>query len=432
MKKSAVIFILLALILLCSCTKEEPAPNVSVPSSYAFQTSAPAQENPDIQITPTQPVIDNTASAQIFFTNANIWSDFDDVQRYDNSIAATNVKSKNIVVFNYPMQTILSYFAEIAFADEGLGTTGIARKWLKPIYYEIYGSADEVDVAAIRWVAELLNGINGFPGMFRANDNNKANVKYYFGNITYIQAAMGITDNSARSCTRLFADNDTKKIQLAKIGIVSDTTSRKDRNSLILEETLQMLGLNQSTLNYPQSLFYKNNSTPQVPDEMDWAIVKLLYSPEVTAGMDKSSAITAAGTVLVSRYESGVVYTDPVVDFAMLALQNAIQSEIPTETPTDIPELPTTAPTDPTSSTLPTETPTSDTPTSDNSVTQPSGEQPTGEQPTSDIVIIPPKPGESTEPTSDEPPPEASDPTEATDNEESSSEDVPTIPIEPI
>lgn len=345
MKKAALIFVLLCIVMLCACNKEPSNLTTARQPSYEFQTT-PTAIAPTVPAT-TEIAVGNTVGTQIFYTSANIWSDFDDVQRYDNTPVDTTLTPSDVTVFNYPLQTVLAYFSEIAFADEGEGAIGAARKWIKPIYYEIYGTADEVNVTVIRWISEYLNGISGFPGMFSATPTNKANVRFYFGNLTFVQNALGITDNTVQSCTRIFYNADDYRIQLSKIGIVTDTTSREVRNSLILEETLQMLGLNQNSLNYPQSLFYKANALPQVPDELDLSIVRLLYSPVIKCGMNKADGVTAAADVLKTRYESGVVYTEPIVDFAMLALEYAITTitDLPTEEPTTDPyEEPTTDP----------------------------------------------------------------------------------------
>ncbi len=390
MKKGALVFVFLCLLLLCACNKEPSNLTTRAPQNYEFQTSAQA---PTQAVSTTQLNVGNTVASQIFYTNVNIWSDFDDVQRYDNTPIDTNIKKNDVVVFNYPLQTVLAYFSEIAFADEGEGTIGVARKWIKPIYYEIYGTADEVDVAVIRWTADYLNSINGFPGMFRATATNKANVKFYFGNLTFVQTALGVTDNTVQSCTRLFYNADDYRIQLSKVGIVTDTTSRAVRNSLILEEILQMVGLNQNSLNYPQSLFYKANAIPQVPDELDLALVRLLYSPVIKGGMNKADGVTAAADVLVSRYESGVVYTEPKVDFAMLALEYAITTvtDVTTEEPTTNPNTDnTTYPTDPT----PTDPPQTNPPT--DPVTSPITTEPTG--PDIDITVRPDYPTNPTNP----------------------------------
>ncbi len=435
MKKASLIFILIALVLLCACNNntEDPTVNRQTQPSYTFQSNQIIQPTVNVEQNTTQLHEGNTVSTQIFYTSANIWSDFEDIQRYDNTQVDLTASAKDITVFNYPLQTVLAYFSEIAFADEGEGAIGKARKWIKPIYYEIYGSADDVDVAAIRWTAEQLNSINGFPGMFAATPTNKANVKFYFGNITYIQSALGITDNTARSCTRLFYNTDDFRIQLAKIGIVSDTTSRTDRNSLILEEIFQMLGLNQNSLNYPQSLFYKANTDPQVPDELDMTLVKLLYSPALQSGMNKADGITAVADVLVSRYESGVVYTEPNVDFALLALEYSITTvtDAPTEEPTSQPTNndPTYAPTD-----APTEEPT-DAPTQ--APSEPEEDEPS----TKPIPIIIPTspmdpttdptdpPEESTDPSVDDPDNDPTEPSSEEDSEPMTGTDVPDIEL---
>ncbi|MBR2413722.1 MAG: DUF2927 domain-containing protein [Clostridia bacterium] len=411
MKKASLIFIFICLLLLCACGKDESSLTTTRSQpSYAFQTT-PAATLPSVPPT-TQLNVGNTVGTQIFYTSTNIWSDFDDVQRYDNTPVDTTVTPADVTVFNYPLQTVLAYFSEIAFADEGEGAIGAARKWIKPIYYEIYGTADEVDVAVIRWASEYLNGIKGFPGMFAATATNKANVKFYFGNMAFVQNALGITDNTVQSCTRIFYNSDDYRIQLAKVGVITDTTSRETRNSLILEEVLQMLGLNQNSLNYPQSLFYKANALPQVPDELDLSVVRLLYSPVIKSGMNKADGVTAAADVLKTRYESGVVYTEPKVDFTMLALEYAITTvtDAPTEEPTTEPNND--------NNNDPTDPPPTDPPVTNPPATDP----PETETATRPIVTIP-YPSNTTEPPTQKPtepivtnppvtnPPDSDDPT---------------------
>jgi|GEM_PF-2028196 len=415
MKKASLIFVLLCLLLLCACSKDASSLTTTrTQPSYEFQTT-PITTAPSMAST-TQLNVGNTVGTQIFYTSTNIWSDFDDVQRYDNTPVNTSLTPSDVTVFNYPLQTVLAYFSEIAFADEGEGAIGAARKWIKPIYYEIYGTADEVDVAVIRWVSEYLNGISGFPGMFTATATNKANVKFYFGNLTFVQNALGITDNTVQSCTRIFYNSDDYRIQLSKVGIITDTTSRETRNSLILEEVLQMLGLNQNSLNYPQSLFYKANALPQVPDELDLAVVRLLYSPVIKSGMNKADGVTAAADVLKTRYESGVVYTEPKVDFAMLALEYAITTvtDAPTEEPTTDPyeddtnDLTDPPATDPPATDAPTDPPATDEPTTrplfpitPTNTTEPT--EPPTQRPTEPIVTNPPEDEPTAPPDNDGP-----------------------------
>ena len=413
MKKASLIFVLMCMLLLCACSKDESSLTTTrTQPSYAFQTT-PATTLPSITPT-TQLSVGNTVGTQIFYTGTNIWSDFDDVQRYDNTPVDTTLTPSDVTVFNYPLQTVLAYFSEIAFADEGEGAIGAARKWIKPIYYEIYGTADEVDVAVIRWASEYLNSIKGFPGMFTATATNKANVKFYFGNLSFVQNAIGITDNTAQSCTRIFYNSDDYRIQLAKVGLVTDTTSREVRNSLILEEVLQMLGLNQNSLNYPQSLFYKANALPQVPDELDLAVVRLLYSPVIKSGMNKADGVSAAADVLKTRYESGVVYTEPKVDFTMLALEYAITTvtDAPTEEPTTEPNNDNNNdPTDP----PPTDPPATAAPTDPPATNEPTSRPIIPIDPTQNIPTEPPtqKPPEPNIPPTQQPtdPPDTDDPT---------------------
>lgn len=343
MKKLAFLLcLLLSFLLLSACGDEDTVPTRVSTSGYQF-SSSPTEQAATLLPT-TMPSSSADIMPSVNYFNNTIWEDFDDIQKSATTGATTSTaEPADINVFNYPSTTVLSFFKTLAFQDESAGNIGFVRKWQKPLYYEIRGTADEIDVTVIRWLATELNGVNGFPGMYAANENNKANVRFYFGNISEVQTQLGLTDATLQSASRIYWQDGKYSIMLAKIGIVNDVTSREERTSVILEEMLQILGLMQGTLQYPQSVFYRNGNIPQVPDELDWAMVRLLYSPNIKIGMSEEDAITAAAEMLTTYYATGVVYTNPEIDFELLAKQYADEAsttESVTEAPTT--EAPTT------------------------------------------------------------------------------------------
>ncbi len=417
MKKYAVfLFLLTALCLLTSCGDDNDTPSRVSPPNYQFSTTPTSQEATLVPTTLSASPTDVLPSVNYF--NNTIWEDFDDIQK-SATTGATDLKAEagEITVFNYPSTTVLSYFSQLAFSDESTGNVGFVRKWQKPLYYEIYGSADEVDAAVIRWLATELNGVNGFPGMYAADANNKANVRFYFGNISEVQSQLGLADATLQSASRMYWQDGKYSVMLAKIGIVNDVTSREERTSAILEEMLQILGLMQGSTKYPQSVFYRNGNIPQVPDELDWTMVRLLYSPDIKIGMSEADAITAASEMLVTYYATGVVYTNPEVDFELLAQQYA-DEKTSTATSTE----PTTSVTDPTTQTSPVTTtaPTDPPPTTVPTTTEPTTEKPVETLPTTPVTDPPTLP--PTEPPTEELP---TDPPE----EEPGSTDTTEIPL---
>lgn len=403
MKKiAALLLIFVGIFILSSCGDEDTTPSRVSPSNYQFATDPTLQPTSSDETTMAAAPTDVLPTVNYF--NNTIWEDFDDIQKSATTGASTGTaEPTDIAVFNYPSTTVLSYFSQLAFSDESTGHIGFVRKWQKPLYYELYGSADATDAAVVRWLATELNSVNGFPGMYAADANNKANVRFYFGNISEIQTQLGLTDATLQSASRVYWQDGKYSLILAKIGIVSDVTSREERTSVILEEMMQILGLMQASVQYPQSVFYRNGNIPQVPDELDWAMVRLLYSPNIKIGMKQDDAITAASEILISYYATGIVYTNPKIDFEMLAQQyaNELTSTVTVTDVTTVTIPPTTVPvTDPTDP-PPTEPPTTTEPTTEKPIivvptTQPPTDPPT--EPPTDPPTEPP-----TEPTTEEP-----------------------------
>ena len=71
-----------------------------------------------------------------------------------------------------------------------------------------------------------------------------------------------------------------------EVGICSDI-DRETKNSVILEEIVQCMGIFNDSYTYPDSLFYQGFNTPQWPTDMDWLMVQLLYREELKPGMNE-------------------------------------------------------------------------------------------------------------------------------------------------
>lgn len=193
---------------------------------------------------------------------------------------------------------VLAYFREIAFGAE-LGTSVSAiRKWTSPVYYELHGTATEEDLAVLARLTAALGTIEGFPGICEASAaQTQPNFHIYF----MAAADIPLLDPGAEGSWGLATTwwyTATKVIHSARVAIANDVTTQEQRNTVILEETIQALGLTQDSYAYPESLFYQGETEPQWPPELDWALVRLLYQPRIRAGMDAEEAMAAAGAIL--------------------------------------------------------------------------------------------------------------------------------------
>ena len=73
---------------------------------------------------------------------------------------------------------------------------------------------------------------------------------------------------------------------------------RSERDTVIMEEMIQSLGLANDSPDYEESLFYDGWTTPAEPAAIDWALVKLLYHPSVKVGMPKNEAMQVVRELL--------------------------------------------------------------------------------------------------------------------------------------
>ncbi|HPE16597.1 MAG TPA: DUF2927 domain-containing protein, partial [Oscillospiraceae bacterium] len=147
----------------------------------------------------------------------------------------------------YDDETVLSYFREIAFDTELGESVDAIRKWTSPIYYEIHGTATEDDLALLTRLVAALDTVEGFPGMYdAAAAETQPNFHIYFMDAADIPLLEdGAEDSWGLATTWWYTA--TKVIHSARVAVANDVTTQEQRNTVILEETIQALGLTQDS-----------------------------------------------------------------------------------------------------------------------------------------------------------------------------------------
>ena len=190
---------------------------------------------------------------------------------------------------NYTQEEILTYFEEVVLNMEysdGTGDVSCVQKWLSPIYYNIYGSYTDVDLTELYELFTQLNCINGFPGIYPASDENIENLSISFfepNDFTY-QFTDVINGEDAYGATEFWYYTDTNEIHTARIGYRTDL-DQEIRNSILLEEIINSLGISDSTLR-TDSVVYQDSNDNFVLSDVDILILKLLYNTEIHCGMN--------------------------------------------------------------------------------------------------------------------------------------------------
>lgn len=242
----------LCLLLLTGCTPAEPAPT-ELPT--VAETAPPVTEVPTEA--PTEPPTE----------------------------APTLPPHSELYIPGVEIEDVITCFNEVCLSAEFVnsGDPSYLQRWNAPITYRVYGEPTDEDLAKIEEFAGWLNTLFGFPGIYEAREDEYVNLRIHFCNQETMTDLMG--DNFAYmdgGVTFWYSDD---VIYDAIICIRTDLDQYL-RNSVILEEIYNGLGPVQDTDLRPDSIIYSGFSEPQELTGMDQLILKLLYHPDLSCGMD--------------------------------------------------------------------------------------------------------------------------------------------------
>ena len=190
---------------------------------------------------------------------------------------------------DYRFEQIWEYFEEVVFHMEytdGTGDATLVQKWCAPLYYYIYGDPTDEDLAVLENLFEQLNGIDGFPGIHAAETWEDANLSISFLDADAFVADFSecINGEDAYGAAQFWYYTDTNEIYTARIGYRTDL-DQTTRTSILLEEIVNMLGITDTLLREDSIVYQHSNDNMELSD-VDWTILKLLYSTEVYCGMN--------------------------------------------------------------------------------------------------------------------------------------------------
>lgn len=183
------------------------------------------------------------------------------------------------------VEDVLIWFNEVALDSEFTygGDATVIQKWMVPIVYSLTGNATDEDLQVLADFTDWLNTIEGFPGIRPAGDQETANLRIQFGDSQMILDCLGSDYENVDGGIRYWYENNA--IYDADIAY-RDDISQYTRNSVILEEIYNGLGLVQDTSLREDSLIWQGFSEPQSMTAVDELLLKLLYNPQIRCGMD--------------------------------------------------------------------------------------------------------------------------------------------------
>lgn len=245
------LLIILALLLLCGCAKapmETSAPETTVPVTTVPETTVPETSVPE------------------------------------TTVPETTVPSEP----EYPLEDVLTWFDEVVLQVEytdGTGDPSLVQKWLAPISYRIDGEPTDEDLAVLEDFFAQLNRLPGFPGIYEAAEEEAENLTLSFLGPEEFQNDFSdaVNGEDAWGAAQFWYYTDTNELHTARIGYRTDI-DQASRNSIILEEIVNCLGITDTVLREDSIVYQYSNDNLALSDE-DWLILELLYSPEIRPGM---------------------------------------------------------------------------------------------------------------------------------------------------
>jgi hypothetical protein len=186
---------------------------------------------------------------------------------------------------DFDADQIITYFNEICLDAEisNSGNPNLLQKWAIPIYYRLHGDYTDQDLSVLTSFVAWLNTMEGFPGMYEAPSEMLPNLNIHFCTPNEMAALMGDWTYGLDGAVTFWYNENA--IYDAVICYRSDI-DQSIRNSVILEEIYNGLGPVQDTDLRCDSIIYSGYSTPQSLTAVDELLLRILYQPQLTCGMN--------------------------------------------------------------------------------------------------------------------------------------------------
>ena len=198
---------------------------------------------------------------------------------------------------DYTADEVFAYFKEVVLSSEyteNEENSNLVQKWILPIYYSIEGDCSENDKKIITDFISELNQIDGFPGMYTVENGKRPNFVMNFMSSGELMQKMGSAVNFERSdgISQFWFLLRVNVICGAKIGY-DKSMSNAVRTAVLLEEIVNAIGVSNDTESRKDSVVYSEYTETDHLSEMDWLILRILYSDEIKCGMNEDECYEA-------------------------------------------------------------------------------------------------------------------------------------------
>lgn len=182
----------------------------------------------------------------------------------------------------------LEVFLECGFSAEYGDSTGCLQRWEAPIVICVYGEPTDEDWEQLEgFLMELSFRVPTLPPIRLTDDENEANVEMFFLTDEELPSVMPEFIPGNRGFVYCYSEGSV--FYTARIAIETGSTSQAERSHIIREELVNGLGLLNDHLLYSDSVIYQNYNN-NMPTEMDWLMLNMVYSPLLWPGVERAQA----------------------------------------------------------------------------------------------------------------------------------------------
>lgn len=192
---------------------------------------------------------------------------------------------------NFYTNEEIGYLLEIGLWRDTTEGAHVIRRWAGDVVIGKKGSPTPEDLEALRAAAAELDGLAREISVgVDLSDTARPNVTVYF----IPRGAFGSIEPGYPYPEFGFAALPTTAgISTATVLVATDSTTQRGRDGLIYHGLAAALGLGNSSPSYPESIFYDGRGEFPEPafSPVDRAIVEILYSSGILAGMTREEVI---------------------------------------------------------------------------------------------------------------------------------------------
>lgn len=226
----------------------------------------------------------------------------------ESSIGSTRVFYSD----SYEAEDVRNFFLDVVFGSSRFKKSKGKQleKWSKTIEYFITGRYTNTDVKAVEDMARVLNSIDGFPGMIKADTKNDANLIINYG--VYISdkrdrdeaentddATEFIQKVSEINTSGTFKSiNNTGEIYEANIEISIGDATGNERSQSVSKEIMRICGMPFCSAVYDESIFAEYPYITGEPSQIDLIAFELLYNDKLKASCSFSECFYALDILL--------------------------------------------------------------------------------------------------------------------------------------